>query len=80
MPGLLFAFGSATSGGSNSCRHGQFHFDLDRGNEGDFELKAPCDKARFFGFLKQADGPVTIFMTYSICGSKHGVKSAHTAM
>ena len=60
MPGLLFAFGSATSAGSNSCRHGQFHFDLDHGSEGDFELKGPCDKARFFGVLKQVDDPVTI--------------------
>src|SRR6266480_848074 len=52
-------FGTANF--SNCCRHGQLLFDLHSREEDDFELKRPRDEARFFGLLKKADGPVTIF-------------------
>ena len=52
-------FGTANF--SNCCRHGQLLFDLQSREEDDFELKRPRDEARFFGLLKKADGPVTIF-------------------
>lgn len=52
-------FGTASL--SNSRRHGQFFLDLHNGEDDDFALKGSCDQARFLGFLKKANGPVSIF-------------------
>jgi hypothetical protein len=45
---------------SNSRWHRQFLLEVHGGEEGDSALKGPCDEARFFGLLKQVDGPSTI--------------------
>src|ERR1700688_3698955 len=45
---------------SNPCGDSQILFDLYLGEGDDFALERPCDKARFFGLLKQAGDPVTI--------------------
>src|SRR5206468_3021397 len=42
------------------CRHRQLFLDLHAREERNFALQGPCDEARFFRFLKQADGSVMI--------------------
>src|SRR5205809_6856054 len=40
------------------CRHRQLFLDLHAWEERKFALQGPCGEARFFRFVKQADGSV----------------------